>query len=62
MTGCMLSDEGYEICVIFFDVRKAFDSVPHIELLNRLEEIGLPPAIVRWFKNYLTGSCSVCGY
>ena len=47
-------DEGYEICVIFFDVRKAFDSVPHIELLNRLEEIGLPPAIVRWFKNYLT--------
>ena len=47
-------DEGYEICVIFFDVRKAFDSVPHIELLNRLEEIGLPPAIVRRFKNYLT--------
>ena len=47
-------DAGNEICVIFFDVRKAFDSVPHIPLLNRLAEIELPPAIIRWLKNYLT--------
>ena len=47
-------DEGNEICVIFFDVRKAFDSVPHIPLLNRLAEIELPPVIIRWLKNYLT--------
>ena len=46
-------DEGNEICVIFFDVQKAFDSVPHIPLLNRLAEIELPPAIIRWLKNYL---------
>ena len=47
-------DEGNEICVIFLDVRKTFDSVPHIPLLNRLAEIELPPAIIRWIKNSLT--------
>ena len=43
-----------EVCVVFFDVRKAFDSVPHIPLLEKLSEIGLNPYILRWIKSYLT--------
>ena len=57
-------DDGYEICIVFFDVQKAFDSVPQIPLL---EKTGINPHILKWVENYLTnrkqfvavkGSCS----
>ena len=47
-------DSGLEVCVVFFDVKKAFDSVPHAPLLEKLAEIGLNPYIIRWIKSYLT--------
>ena len=47
-------DNGHEVCVTFFDVRKGFDSVPHIPLLQKLSDIGLNPFILRWIKSYLT--------
>ena len=47
-------DNGHEICVIFFDVQKAFDSVPHLPLLQKLEQLGINPYILRWIKSYLT--------
>ena len=33
-------DNGQEVCVVFFDVQNAFDSVPHLPLLQKLEQIG----------------------
>ena len=60
-------DDGYEICIVFFDVQKAFDSVPHIPLLEKLANISIDPHILKWVENYLTnrrqfvaveGSCS----
>ena len=30
-------DQGKEVCVIFFDVSKAFDEVPHLPLLQQME-------------------------
>ena len=47
-------DEGFEICVIFFDVQKAFDSVPHIPLIRKLADIDINPHILKWLQNYLT--------
>ena len=32
---------GGEIGAVFFDLRKAFDSIPHEVLLEKLEKIGL---------------------
>ena len=60
-------DNGQEVCVVFFDIQKAFDSVPHLPLLQKLEQIGINPYILRWVQSYLTerrqfvvveGSCS----
>ncbi len=34
-------EEGKEVCAVFLDFRKAFDSVPHIPLLEKLQHIGL---------------------
>ena len=38
----------------FLDLRKAFDSVSHPRLLDKLKEIGLSEQMVEWCKNYLT--------
>ena len=42
-----------EIGAIFFDFKKAFDTVPHLPLLSKLEKIGLDPLIIMWIHNYL---------
>lgn len=47
-------DQGYEVCVIFFDVSKAFDTVPHSPLLAKLHELSFDPYLLRWIKSYLT--------
>ena len=47
-------ETGNEICAIFFDYRKAFDSVPHRPLLNKLISLDLDPFILHWIADYLT--------
>ena len=39
---------------IYFDFKKAFDSVPHQELLFKLRSIGIAGSLWKWFENYLT--------
>ena len=43
--GCTSLHESLEghhsICSIFFDLRKAFNTVPHHKLVDRLESLGL---------------------
>ncbi len=34
-------EKGAKIGAVFFDYKKAFDSVPHFPLLSKLEAIGL---------------------
>ena len=46
-----LLDQGYSICSVFFDLKKAFDSVPHRPLLAKL---NLPGNLLAWLQSYLT--------
>ena len=50
-----LLDAGLEICTVFFDYSKAFDTVPHRCLLQKLESINVHPLILRWTSHYLYG-------
>ena len=48
-------DRGAEaVDVIFLDLRKAFDSVPHTELLLKLWRIGITGRLWSWFQGYLS--------
>ncbi len=41
--------------ILYLDLRKAFDSVPHKELLFKLWRIGITGPLWQWFKAYLEG-------
>ena len=43
-----------EIDDIYIDFRKAFDSVPHNELLIKLWNMGITGTLWRWFASYLS--------
>ncbi len=47
-------DSGKETCSVFFDLSKAFDSVPHFPLLDKLKQIGFNPFVTKWIENYLS--------
>ena len=47
-------EEGQAVDTIYFDFKKAFDSIPHAELLYKLWTIGITEPLWFWFKSYLT--------
>ena len=49
-----LLDSNFSICAIFFDLCKAFDSIPHRPLLDTLLSYNIPPCLVNWIQSYLT--------
>ena len=48
-------DSNKPVCAVFFDLTKAFDSVPHRPLLDSLSSLNIPPILVSWFHSYLQG-------
>ncbi len=63
-TTCILSlldylykcmDNGKMVGVVFLDLKKAFDTVDHDIMLNKLQKYGLSMNAVEWFRSYLTG-------
>jgi len=46
-------DEGYGLDVIYLDYRKAFDTVPHGRLLQKLNACGINDKVLRWIKDFL---------
>jgi len=46
-------DEGYGVDVVFLDYRKAFDTVPHKRLIEKLKSFGLNVQLVEWIAEFL---------
>ena len=47
-------ESGQEVCSIFFDLKKGFDSVPHHPLMDKLASYGLNAHTLSWIASYLT--------
>ena len=52
-TWSLTLDKAKEVCAMFFDLRKAFDSVPHQYLMEKIIATGLNTHIVSWICSYL---------
>jgi len=50
-----LVDEGKAVDVVYLDFSKAFDTVPHSILLEKVAARGLGGCTLRWMKNWLNG-------
>uniref|UniRef100_A0A8C3K5R4 Reverse transcriptase domain-containing protein n=1 Tax=Calidris pygmaea TaxID=425635 RepID=A0A8C3K5R4_9CHAR len=48
-------DEGKAVDVVYLDFGKAFDTVPHGILLEKLVNHGIDKCTLRWIKNWLDG-------
>ena len=46
-------DRNKDVCCVFFDFQKAFDTVPHRNLIKRLEDLNLHPLLLKWTSSYL---------
>ena len=46
-------DNGHNVDIIFLDLAKAFDSVPHEKLLIKLRQLQIDSRIVNWIEDYL---------
>ena len=47
-------ESGNNVCAVFFDFKKAFDSVSHNLLLKKLSTLGLDSYLLKWIASYLT--------
>ena len=48
-------DEGNPVDVIYLDFAKAFDSVPHRRLLEKLKAYGITSKLLDWISDFLIG-------
>ena len=48
-------DKGCVTRTVFLDLRKAFDTVDHILLINKLKSLGVAGKSLEWFRSHLSG-------
>ena len=48
-------DRSGQVDVIYLDLARAFDSVPHSLLLHKIKSFGICGRLLNWFTAYLTG-------
>ena len=47
-------DHGSPVDVIYLDIQKAFDSVPHNRLLLKVESYGISGKFLGWIESFLS--------
>ena len=47
-------ESGNSVDVIYLDLRKTFDCVPHRRLLSKLQSYGVTGKLLDWIKDFLT--------
>ena len=57
---CVNIDRGLLNGVIFIDLKKAFDTIDHEIILNKLTKYGADQDALKWFKSYLTNRMQRC--
>ena len=45
--------DGKDVDVVHLDLSKAFDKVPHLQLLAKLQNSGISGPVLNWFESYL---------
>ena len=53
------ADAGRLTGALFVDLKKAFDTVPHKEVISKLERFGFVDNSTAWFTNYLSNRSQV---
>ena len=48
-------DRKLSVGAVFFDLAKAFDSVPYPGILQALSQVGVTGSLHAWFADYLSG-------
>jgi len=48
-----LLDQGIGVDTVYLDFSKAFDSVPHQRLLQKLESYGVIGSVLQWIQSFL---------
>ena len=47
--------KGSTPVIIFLDIKKAFDTVDHKILIDKLQFYGIDGTVILWIESYLTG-------
>ena len=42
------------LLILFCDFKKAFDSVPHVRFLTKLQAYGISEKLLEWIRAFLT--------
>ena len=48
-------DQGGQTDIVYLDISKAFDSVPHALIVHKLRMYGFNGNLLRWLESYLSG-------
>ena len=50
----MAKEDSCQVDTIYVDFKKAFDTVPHGNLLNKLQDYGITGDVFNFYKAYLS--------